>query len=146
MGGRFTEGRLYIGVDVGSTTVKCVVVDPATLDMVWSRYERHETRQAEKVAEMLVDIEAAFADVPPRDMRVFITGSAPDFEISTRRAHRRGSERRRDAPPRSSASCPSMSIFMMSGISSQNNSSAVRAGTSMTPVVSPLVATWFMVS
>jgi activator of 2-hydroxyglutaryl-CoA dehydratase/predicted nucleotide-binding protein (sugar kinase/HSP70/actin superfamily) len=71
-----TKGRkFYIGVDVGSTTVKCVVVDPASHDIVWSRYERHLTHQAEKVAEMLGDIEADFPQISRRDMRVFITGS-----------------------------------------------------------------------
>lgn len=54
--------HLYIGIDVGSTTVKCVVVDPSTLDLAWSRYQRHETHQAEVVAEMLGDIEQAFPD------------------------------------------------------------------------------------
>ncbi len=66
---------LFVGIDVGSTTVKCVVVDPATLEIVWSRYERHETRQAEKLAEMLGAIESAFPHVRPGDIRTFITGS-----------------------------------------------------------------------
>ena len=72
-GGR-TE-RLFVGVDVGSTTLKCVVVDPAGPDIVWSRYQRHETRQAEKVAEMLEAVESAFPEVEQSDIRVFITGS-----------------------------------------------------------------------
>lgn len=67
--------RLFIGIDVGSTTVKCAVVDPVTLEFLWSRYERHEARQAEKLAEMLGDIETAFAGVKHGDIRTFITGS-----------------------------------------------------------------------
>lgn len=67
--------HLYIGIDVGSTTVKCVVVDPSTLDLAWSRYQRHETHQAEVVAEMLGDIEQAFPDRKHSDIRTFITGS-----------------------------------------------------------------------
>jgi activator of 2-hydroxyglutaryl-CoA dehydratase/predicted nucleotide-binding protein (sugar kinase/HSP70/actin superfamily) len=69
------DGKLFIGVDVGSTTVKCVVVDPATRQIAWSRYERHETRQAEKLAEMLGAIESAFPQVRADDIRTFITGS-----------------------------------------------------------------------
>ena len=67
--------RLYVGIDVGSTTVKCVVLDPTTLAIQWRRYERHQARQAEKVAEMLADIETAFPDVPKRNFRTFATGS-----------------------------------------------------------------------
>lgn len=69
------DGRLYIGLDVGSTTVKCVVVESATRKILWSRYERHETRQAEKVAQLLSEAEQVFADTRPGDIRTFITGS-----------------------------------------------------------------------
>ncbi len=70
-----SRGKLYIGIDVGSTTVKCAVVEAGSLEFAWSRYERHETKQAEKVAEMLGEIEDAFPGVAPGDMRCFITGS-----------------------------------------------------------------------
>lgn len=70
-----TPEPLSIGIDVGSTTVKCIVLDPATREILWRRYERHETRQPEKVAEMLAAIEADFADRPVSSMRAFITGS-----------------------------------------------------------------------
>ncbi len=70
-----TVGTVFLGIDIGSTTVKCVVVEPDGLDILWSRYERHETRQAEKVAEMLAAIERAFPDTARRDIRAFITGS-----------------------------------------------------------------------
>jgi activator of 2-hydroxyglutaryl-CoA dehydratase len=43
-----TPQKLIIGVDVGSTTVKLCVVHPETLEILWSKYERHETRQPEK--------------------------------------------------------------------------------------------------
>jgi predicted CoA-substrate-specific enzyme activase len=69
------DQRLYVGIDVGSTTVKCVVLDPTSLAIQWRRYERHQTRQAEKVAEMLTDIEVAFPRVPKRNFRTFATGS-----------------------------------------------------------------------
>ena len=47
---------LVIGVDVGSTTVKAVALDPKTLENVRSDYQRHQTKQPEKVVELLEDI------------------------------------------------------------------------------------------
>ena len=44
---------VVLGVDVGSTSVKAVVLDPFSLDILWSDYQRHQTKQPEKVAEML---------------------------------------------------------------------------------------------
>jgi len=67
--------RLVIGIDVGSTTVKGVVVDPAGGDILWRRYERHEARQAEKVRELLAAIEEYFAPLAPDEVQAFITGS-----------------------------------------------------------------------
>ena len=64
-----------LGVDVGSTTVKAVVVDPGTRGILWSDYQRHETRQAEKVMDLLVAIGDAFPDVAPEGVSVFVTGS-----------------------------------------------------------------------
>ncbi len=52
--------RLYIGLDVGSTTVKAVVVDPVKDEILWQDYQRHETKQPEKVLEFLGRIEAEF--------------------------------------------------------------------------------------
>ncbi len=42
-----------IGLDVGSTTVKAVVVDAATDQILWQDYQRHDTKQPEKVLEFL---------------------------------------------------------------------------------------------
>src|SRR6185503_13723175 len=66
---------LVLGVDVGSTTVKAVALDPSTMEVLWSNYERHQTKQPEKVLEMLQAIEAEFPDSPKTDWRVFMTGS-----------------------------------------------------------------------
>jgi len=59
------------GVDVGSTTVKAVLVEDGKT--LWQDYQRHNTRQGEKVLEFLgrMETEAGFA---PGD-RVFFTGS-----------------------------------------------------------------------
>jgi activator of 2-hydroxyglutaryl-CoA dehydratase/predicted nucleotide-binding protein (sugar kinase/HSP70/actin superfamily) len=66
--------RLYIGLDVGSTTIKAVVVDPAKDEILWQDYQRHETRQPEKSLEFLTMIETDFP-IPHENIRVFITGS-----------------------------------------------------------------------
>lgn len=66
---------LVVGVDVGSTTVKAVVVDPGTKEILWSDYQRHETRQAEKTLELLVALGDEFAGVARDRIRMFITGS-----------------------------------------------------------------------
>ncbi|HEY0635976.1 MAG TPA: BadF/BadG/BcrA/BcrD ATPase family protein [Gammaproteobacteria bacterium] len=66
---------MLIGIDVGSTTVKCVVVEPESLEIRWSRYERHETRQAEKLLELIEAIQQAFPQTPLASFRAFITGS-----------------------------------------------------------------------
>ena len=50
--------QFLVGLDVGSTTVKAIVVDAATDAMLWQDYQRHETRQPEKVLEFLRRMEA----------------------------------------------------------------------------------------
>lgn len=66
---------LMVGLDIGSTTVKAVVIEPRTDKILWKDYQRHETKQPEKCLEFLRQIEQAFPDVPRRGYRVFITGS-----------------------------------------------------------------------
>ena len=51
--------RLHVGIDVGSTTVKAVVVDPESREIIWKDYQRHETRQPEMVLDFLIRIGAA---------------------------------------------------------------------------------------
>jgi predicted CoA-substrate-specific enzyme activase len=71
-----------VGMDVGSTTVKAVVVDwraaaegeASGYKVVWQDYQRHNTRQAEKVLEFLGRMEDEAQVTPGRD-RVFFTGS-----------------------------------------------------------------------
>src|SRR5215831_15406348 len=64
------------GVDVGSTTVKAVVVEDGRVS--WQDYQRHNTRQAEKVAEFLERMEAE-AGLAPGSDRIFFTGSGAGF-------------------------------------------------------------------
>jgi activator of 2-hydroxyglutaryl-CoA dehydratase/predicted nucleotide-binding protein (sugar kinase/HSP70/actin superfamily) len=67
------SSRIAIGLDVGSTTVKATVVDPDSLTILWSDYQRHETRQPETCLDFLVRIGTAFPDAD--DIRIFVTGS-----------------------------------------------------------------------
>jgi len=70
-------GQLAIGMDVGSTTVKAVVVNPANQEILWSDYQRHHTKQPEYVMSMLETILAAFPEVSVAagQWRMFLTGS-----------------------------------------------------------------------
>ncbi|HZV95756.1 MAG TPA: BadF/BadG/BcrA/BcrD ATPase family protein, partial [Candidatus Nitrosocosmicus sp.] len=89
----------YIGMDVGSTTVKALVVevgrDAAEGEasgygnasraerggpgkVIWQDYQRHNTRQAEKVLEFLGRMEEEAQVTAGRD-RVFFTGSGSGF-------------------------------------------------------------------
>ncbi|XXT16612.1 BadF/BadG/BcrA/BcrD ATPase family protein [Sorangium sp. So ce429] len=73
--GRQIQDPVVVGIDVGSTTVKAVVLDPQTLEILWSDYQRHQTKQPEKVLELLDVIEATFPASPRESWRVFMTGS-----------------------------------------------------------------------
>ena len=66
---------LWMGIDVGSTTVKVIVVDDATDQILWQDYQRHDTKQPEKALEMLKRIEADLPGTPRENYRAFITGS-----------------------------------------------------------------------
>jgi predicted CoA-substrate-specific enzyme activase len=64
---------MFLGIDVGSTTCKYVLTDDSgkILDKV---YERHNTKQAEKVLEFLTRLEESLGLKAGRD-RVYLTGS-----------------------------------------------------------------------
>ena len=63
-----------VGVDVGSTTVKAVVVETEGGRTVWQDYRRHDTRQPEMLLAFLIRMEQE-AGISPDHCRVFITGS-----------------------------------------------------------------------
>jgi predicted CoA-substrate-specific enzyme activase len=65
-----------IGMDVGSTTVKAVVVEEGR--SLWRDYRRHNTKQAEMVLEFLARMEKECGVSPQRD-RIFFTGSGAGF-------------------------------------------------------------------
>src|SRR3984893_2138183 len=68
------ETRYMVGLDVGSTTVKAIVAESTSDQVVWQDYQRHETSQPEKVLDFLRRIEKE-AGVTPENSRAFITGS-----------------------------------------------------------------------
>src|ERR1700691_6817535 len=66
--------RLLVGLDVGSTAVRAIVVAAATDTTIWQDYQRHETRQPEKCLDFLRRMEAE-TGISPENTRIFITGS-----------------------------------------------------------------------
>jgi activator of 2-hydroxyglutaryl-CoA dehydratase len=67
------NGAMICGVDVGSTTVKYVLASPSG-EVISQAYERHNTKQGEKVLQFLSRLEAQHDFTPQRD-RIFLTGS-----------------------------------------------------------------------
>jgi predicted CoA-substrate-specific enzyme activase len=63
---------LHIGIDVGSTTVKTVVIKPDTKKTVFSKYERHNAGQSERVYAFLKEI---FLRFPREKFRLALCGS-----------------------------------------------------------------------
>ena len=64
--------RINVGIDVGSTTVKAVVLDAESSQTLYSEYERHGARQAQSVAATLRRICERF---PESELHCAITGS-----------------------------------------------------------------------
>ena len=63
---------MRIGLDVGSTTLKCVVLNDQN-EILFKKYERHLSRIVEKSVEMLREVEALF---PDEQVLLSISGSA----------------------------------------------------------------------
>src|SRR5215470_8080646 len=72
--GHDRESKFMVGLDVGSTTVKAVVVHAATDEILWQDYQRHETKQPEKTLEFLKRMEND-AGIDRHNTRMFLTGS-----------------------------------------------------------------------
>jgi len=72
--GHDREIKFLVGLDVGSTTVKAVVVDAATDQSLWQDYQRHETKQPEKTLEFLKRMEKEVG-INAHNTRMFMTGS-----------------------------------------------------------------------
>jgi len=63
--------QLNLGIDIGSTTVKCALLD-ADRQIIYSNYQRHHTDIRATIAEILEETAARFGEEP---MTVAITGS-----------------------------------------------------------------------
>ncbi|MDR0525369.1 MAG: acyl-CoA dehydratase activase [Spirochaetaceae bacterium] len=74
---------LHLGIDVGSTTVKAVVIQPDTNNIVFSKYERHNAYQSELVYAFLKEI---FERFPKDGFRGAFCGSGGRTIAETLRA------------------------------------------------------------
>ena len=66
-----TQGNLLLGVDIGSTTAKLVLIDDG--ELIYSRYERHFSQVRQKTLEM---VEAVKELLEGRSFTVAVSGSA----------------------------------------------------------------------
>lgn len=64
---------MRIGLDVGSTTLKCVVLDESE-QLVFHSYERHYSQISEKTATLLKQVKERFPG--RKDFKISISGSA----------------------------------------------------------------------
>lgn len=64
---------LRIGLDVGSTTLKCIVLDEKD-NILYANYERHFSKISEKSCELLENIAAKFPEHP--EICISVSGSA----------------------------------------------------------------------
>ena len=70
-----TRGRsptLRLGLDVGSTTVKAVALDPSDNSVLFTRYQRHNAHQAATVRQLLEEAAGRFPDAR---FRIGVCGS-----------------------------------------------------------------------
>jgi predicted CoA-substrate-specific enzyme activase len=67
------ESALKIGLDIGSTTIKCVVID-SNQQIIYSSYQRHYSQIAEKAIELLQTVQDKLPGV--RKSELMISGSA----------------------------------------------------------------------
>jgi len=65
------QKELFLGLDVGSTTAKVVVIDNEN-NILWQKYSRHNAHQQELVLDYLKQIEAEFGS---SKFTIFATGS-----------------------------------------------------------------------
>ncbi len=66
--------KYSLGLDVGSTTVKAVVLN-RDLEILFSHYQRHQTKQAQCTLNLLQQIEAKFPDFNSETCSAYMTGS-----------------------------------------------------------------------
>ena len=67
--------RFFLGLDIGSTAIKAVVVDASSGAPIWDAYTRHESRPGAMLLEVLRRVEQE-TPVGPGNCQAFATGSA----------------------------------------------------------------------
>lgn len=70
--GKTNTNHLHLGIDVGSTTVKALVLDIRNNEVLFSRYERHHAEQVNTVRHLLLQVAEAF---PGEAFRIAVCGS-----------------------------------------------------------------------
>jgi activator of 2-hydroxyglutaryl-CoA dehydratase/predicted nucleotide-binding protein (sugar kinase/HSP70/actin superfamily) len=65
--------RYHLGLDIGSTAVKVAVTEAATGAPVWCDYQRHESRPADRLLDMLTRLERD-VDLGPGNCLAYATG------------------------------------------------------------------------
>ncbi len=55
-----TDGDLWLGIDMGSTTVKCVLIDSVSKEICFSEYRRHEGNPLSTLTMLLREIAKHF--------------------------------------------------------------------------------------
>lgn len=68
----YTKNPLFLGLDIGSTTVKAVILEQGSNKPLFTQYRRHHAEQARAVRGLLKEAAAAF---PGRKFRVAVCGS-----------------------------------------------------------------------
>ncbi|MFA7566416.1 MAG: BadF/BadG/BcrA/BcrD ATPase family protein, partial [Alkalispirochaeta sp.] len=63
---------MFLGIDIGSTTVKLALLDPETRRVVYSRYLRHGAQQRETMIRLVTELAEL---VPDLHVRAICTGS-----------------------------------------------------------------------
>ncbi len=66
---------ITLGADVGSTTCKLIAVNHANNEIIWQKYARHNTKQAETLLELLDELREAHPEADAHKCKIFITGS-----------------------------------------------------------------------
>ncbi|MEJ2720950.1 MAG: BadF/BadG/BcrA/BcrD ATPase family protein, partial [bacterium] len=74
MSGRDASRELFIGMDIGSTTIKAVVVGDRSDEILWRDYKRHETKLGANAHDFLRRIERD-TGASRSNARIFLTGS-----------------------------------------------------------------------
>jgi predicted CoA-substrate-specific enzyme activase len=68
------QGPFFLGVDVGSTTVKLVACEQSGSELLFQLYRRHESRQLATLLDALRELESALP-INAANTRLFVTGS-----------------------------------------------------------------------